>query len=476
MTETMSAVPGARRSPAPGRAPVVGLVLMVVLHATGPGAAPGAAAPAQDVPAEAAAVRELTPEESVRLALEHDARIRAADADVAAAGARHREARAGLYPSVRAQANYTRLGGDIPETDITLPGLDTAVTILPIERDRYQAEIGLEQPLFAGGRLRRAAEAAEREADAVGLQAVQRRADVALEARTAYWTLYGALEERDAVEAALALMEEHLGDVGNRYEEGVVLQSELLAARARRSEVALQRVEVANAVRLARLELNRLVGFPPGTEVRPAAGPEAADVEPLPPDLDAFVASAVAAQPRLRARAAEVESLRAGAAAARGTRFPDVAATGRYVYARPNPFVFTEQGTFRGTWEAGLVVRWPLWEGGGREARVAEARDRLRAAEARLEVARQDAAVEFARSYLEARRATEAVAVALEAEEQAAEALRVTRAQFAEGVTLSAEVLEAERAHREARSRHARAVAERSISRAVLRHALGEVR
>jgi outer membrane protein len=424
-------------------------------------------------PNGAAQVRDLTPEQAVRMALEASSRVRAADADAAAARARHREARAGMLPAVAGQAGYTRLGGDIPEDlEFTIPGFDETFTILPIERDRYTTELGIEQPLFAGGRLRNVTRAAERTASAVERLADQARADVALEVQRAFWTLHGGLAALGAVEAALAQMDEHVQDMVNRYEEEVVLRSELLAAQTRRSEVALERVEAENAVRVASLELNRLIGLPSTAEVRPAG---TAEPEALPSDLDALVEDALASRPQLQAIEEEVGALRAQVAVARGSRLPELALVSRYVYARPNPYVFTEQTTFRGTWEAGVAVRWSLFEGGGRSARESEAAAHLRAAEARLQEAREAVGVDVARQYLETRRASEAVEVAAQNVEQAAEGLRVTRQQFAEGVVLSAHLLDAERAYREAQARAAWAEAELSIGRAALRHALGRV-
>jgi outer membrane protein len=429
--------------------------------------------------------RELTAEESVRLGLERSPRVRAAEAEAAEARARTREARAGLLPAVRAQASYTHLGGDIPDAEFTLPGLDTTFTLLPIERDRYHSEISLEQPLFAGGRLRQGARSAERSAAAAEWAAEQARADVALEVRVGYWTLHGSLAALEATDAALAGMDEHLRDVRRRFEEGAVLRSELLAAQTRRSEVQLERVEAESAVRVARLELNRLVGLPAGTEVRPAPvavpapGAQPAPGMPPGPGLLAPVPAELAeramrARPELLALAEQVEALRAQESAARGGRLPELAFVSRYIYARPNPYVFTEQGEFRGTWEAGVAVRWNLWEGGGQSARAAQARERVRAAEARLEDARELAVVDVARQYLETQRATEALAVAAEHVEHAEESLRVTRRQWAEGVALSAQVLQAEAAYRHARARQARAQAEHAIARATLLRALGE--
>jgi outer membrane protein TolC len=427
---------------------------------------------AGDTARAAAGPRPLTPEESVRLGLASSPRVRAADADAAAARAVSREARAALLPAVRTQASYTRLGGEIPEAEFTLPGLDTTFTLLPIERDRYHAEIGVQQPLFAGGRLRNRVRAAEGEATAAERLADQERADLAFDVRRAYWSLYGASMVVRATEVAQAQVEEHLRVVRRRLEEGTAIRSELLAAQTRVSEVALERLEAANAVRAARLELNRLIGLPLGEEVQPVP---AVAVEPLAGDAGGLAERAAAAQPRLQAMAEQVGALRAQLGAAEGSRLPELAFVSRYVYARPNPYAFTDQATFRGTWEAGLALQWSAWEGGARAARAGQARERLRGAEARLEHAREQVAVEAMRRFLEAQRSTEAVAVAAENVAQAEEALRVTRVQYDEGFALSAQVLEAERAYRAAQARHARALAEYAIGRAALLHAAGEV-
>lgn len=418
--------------------------------------------------------RPLTVEEVVRLGLERNARIRGADADLAAARAGRREAEAARLPAVRSAASYTRLGGDIPSADFTLPGLDTTFTLLPIERDRYQLEV-VQQPLFTGGRLGAAVRAAAREADAAALLAEQERADVALEVRQAYWALHAAAGALAALDGAVQRVESLLGEVRSRFGAGAALRADVLAAQTRRSEVLLERVEARNAARLARLELNRLTGLPLTAEYALATGVERdVTADPGPGELPALMAEARRSRPQLRALAEQVDALRAQVAVARGGSLPDVAFVSRYVYARPNPYAFTDQDSFRGTWEAGLSLQWPVWEGGAQSARVALVRARLEAAEARLEDARRQVEVDVARRQLEAQRATEALAVAAENVEQAAEALRVTEQQFAEGVVLSSQLFEAELAYRQAQARDARAGADYMVARAALLHALGE--
>jgi outer membrane protein TolC len=431
--------------------------------------------PCAGTPVAAQDARVLTAEESVRRGLEHSARVREARAGADAARAVWQLERAELLPDLVAEASFTRLSDDVVDASFMIPGLDTALTLLPVERDRTHTELRLEQPLFAGFRLRNQARAAAHAADAAALAAEQASADVALEIRHAYWGLHEAAAVLEATETALAQVERHLQDVRNRVEAGAALPRDLLAAETRHGEVLLERVEAENALRVGRLELNRLVGLPLDTPVEPAD--EVAPGEALPPaeDLETITARAIEGRPEILGLERDVLAARARAAAARGHWLPHLALVARYVYARPNAYFFTEQDRFHSNWEVGVSARWGIFEGGRRPALAREADASLEQAEARLAGSREAAVVEVARQYLEVRRAAEALEVAGRAVRSAEESFRVARAQFTEGAALSADVLDAEQASRSARARRARAGAEYAVARARLLNAEGRV-
>jgi outer membrane protein TolC len=417
-------------------------------------------------------VRPVSPDELVRLGLENNALMDAARGEAAEARAAYRQARSQRLPSLSSQASYTRLSSNIPELDFEVPGFDTEFTLAPVELNRYYSELSVEQPLFTGFRLQNQIRAAAHLANAAAFEAEQQRIDLALEIRRAYWRLYGAEAALDAVAASLGQMNAHLQDVRNRREVGAALESHVLSARTRRSEVLFDRVEAENEVRVAQLELNRLAGLPLNTQLTPIV--EIA-VEPMLDDLEVLVAQAAEAQPTLNALREQVDALEDRVNATRGSLLPEVVMSGRYVYARPNQYFFVEQDQFNGTWEAGLALRWRIWDGGARSAETARARARLQSASARLEYAVEGVAVDATRRFLEIQRAVEAVEVAAQITNEADESFRMISRQFDEGVALSADVLDAEQALRSARARHAQALAEYGLSRASLLHVLGKI-
>ncbi|HEX9109142.1 MAG TPA: TolC family protein, partial [Longimicrobiales bacterium] len=420
----------------------------------------------------AAQERALSVDDAVRLGLERNALVQAAGADAAAARAASAQVRAGRLPALRAQGTATRLSNNIPPVTFALPGLDSTLTFQAVELRRYDAEVSVEQPIFTGFRLSNRIRSADEQARAAAYDAQQTKADVALEIRRAFWTLQRAEAVRASVQAAVGHVDEYLADVRKRLAEGSALRRDLLAAETRRSEVALERVQAENAVRVGQLELNRLIGLPLETPVRPT-GDVAVETTPATPEPPA--ADVLAGRPRLNALAAQVQALRAEVRAAQGAALPELSLVGRYSYARPNPYFFAEQNRFHYSWELGVSARWNIWEGGRAGAATAEARERLSAAEARLADTREQATVEVARQRLEVDRAAQAVEAAGQNVAAAEESFRITRQQYDEGAALASDVLDAEEAFRRAEARRAGALADYAIARATLLNALGRV-
>ena len=59
--------------------------------------------------------------------------------------------------------------------------------------------------------------------------------------------------------------------------------------------------------------------------------------------------------------------------AAAAGRLPTVSIAGGVDYARPNPRIFPRTDRWYESWDAGVNVRWSVWDGGRTDAEVAQA-------------------------------------------------------------------------------------------------------
>ena len=411
----------------------------------------------------------LTLEEAVQRGLETSHRIAEAvargDAAEAAAGGRH----ASTLPQIAALAGYTRTN-HVDAFGILLPTNQLRV-IYPDVPDNYRTRLDLQWPIYTGGRLDALERAARIEATASADDIATARRDLTLEITRAYWALVAATESLRVVEASAARVAAHLKDVRHQLEAGLIPPSDVFTVEAQASRQRMLTVQARSNRDIAEGELARLVGAPPDTPVEPVSALDA--LAPPPPPLDALVESA---RQQRSERAALVK--RAGAAGARaraaaaGTK-PTVAVAGGVDYASPNPRIFPREEAWRASWDAGVNVSWPLFDGGRARSEIAETAALTRAVQERLAEFDATLAVEIRQRVSEVASSRAAIEAAADAVRSAAEARRVLGDRFAAGVATSTDVLDAQVVLLQAELDRTQAIANAQLADARLARALG---
>jgi cobalt-zinc-cadmium efflux system outer membrane protein len=276
---------------------------------------------------------------------------------------------------------------------------------------------------------------------------------------TLYWrsALAEALVGSAAIEAAamqeIATLEE------TRLLEGAVAEGVALRARLEVERARLALARAGAEARRAHAALALAIGLPAGELGRPAAPEVGASVGV--PDLAGSVARAIAERPEMEAARRRVEAARWGVRAAwRGT-LPDAGVQ-----------IGAMQTAGRGAALVGIAIELPLRDRG------AAARERARGeqalAEAELEVARGRVAAEVAAAievYVRLVEAAPAESFALA--ERGAEVARIAGTAYREGAVSLMELLDAQRAHADARTTAATWAAELAMARIELCRALG---
>ncbi len=337
------------------------------------------------------------------------------------------------------------------DTGLTLPGQTTSVAIDRELGQTWTADAQLRvawRALDFGARTARQ-QAARAGVDATRAQAQTQTVEVAWAVRQTYAAAQFFADVVAVEERAEAMARRDLASAEARRKAGTGAKVAVAAARSRLADVRAARAEAEAGLERARAVLRLLLGLPDEAPVVLSDELEALANAPIPGPPEATPAEEAA---RAAARAK-----RAMARAAGRSWWPTVDLVASGGFAVPRTFVETQAGL---TWQAGVVLRWPVFDGGLRkheraqliaeaaaldkQARaVAEDRARVRAeAAARLTAARKavraaEERVEAAQTWLAAARsALEAgTATALEVERAAvrldAARLAITRAYFA---------------------------------------------
>lgn len=374
-------------------------------------------------------------------------------------------------PSVALLGAYQRTN-HVPNFFVPGPPGAPLQLIYPDVPDNWRTRLDLQWPIYTGGRSDALERAARAEASAVGADAASARADLRLEVARAFWALVTARSAVDVLERGVERAASHAADVRQRLAAGLVPPNEVASAEAQESRERMLLIEAASQRDVASADLARLIGESVLTPIEPRDSLEApAGVAPT---LDVLLRDALAARDDRRALERRVDAAEERYAAAAAGMRPSVAMAAGVDYARPNPRIFPRAARWDDSWDVGVNVSWPLWDGGRTRADTAVAAATVEGIRQQLAEFDSVLALEVRQRLLEIESGRAAIRAAGDAVRSAEEARRVVAERFAAGVVTHTEVLDAQVALLQAELDRTRAQANVRLSEARLARAVGK--
>jgi outer membrane protein TolC len=324
-----------------------------------------AAGAAADTPSgtAVAAVRVLTFDETLAIAAERNRDIRKAREYMAHVRGRYIEERAAAFPQLTATAS---LGRDRDESQKIYSPMQTERT------DRRSVKIGLTQPLFTWGQVSAAIRAAE-----VGLKSADEqlrlyRQAALMDVSAAFYDVLLARELQALALHNLEQKKRHMEEARRKYQAGVATDYDVLAAEVSVDNARPETVRTQNQVRTTRERLRFLLALE-GEEIDVTGSLE---MEPTPcRSLEESLALAREKRPDLadlrhRIRIYEERVIVTGA-----QDKPRIDLKGEYGWN------YLEQPGVYGdgpSWNVGIQLSYPFFDGLRTRGRVAQAESDLR--------------------------------------------------------------------------------------------------
>lgn len=230
---------------------------------------------------------------------------------------------------------------------------------------------------------------------------------VIYEVEQAYYQLLNASGQMDAAEASLTNALTVQGAAEDRLNHGLTTMPDVLLARSAAASAEYDLQSVRGTVDIARGNLARALSISPTSPIRTQPLAELVIPSSIADSVDQALDRAFAQRPDLMQQLADVRSANARVKEARAAYYPilSLSASGTRSYARASqqslPWVSGPD------WEggAGLSLNWPLFEGGARKNRLAQAKADALASEARVKATRDAVAEQVWRAYTNLRTA-----------------------------------------------------------------------
>lgn len=392
----------------------------------------------------------LTVSRAVEIAMQTNPLTRMTDAGRQLAEAQLAEARSGRFPALVANESFTRSNnpvfvfGSLLEQGQFGPG-NFAINSLnhPDALNNFRSSLTLRLPLFdqrhtatriSNARIGR--EKADHQANLVGQQ-------VRFEVIKSFYGLLLTKEKLGVADEAVKTADADVKRARDMFENGVVVQSDLLAAQVQLAEFRQERIQVLGELATAVAALNTALGLPVDTPQQLSG--DLVDRRFSVDAVDILFTAALQNRPdyqraRLSSRASSVQ-----VRSARGEWLPRVDAF--LIAGASSDHLIGGSGDYA----AGAAVTFNVFDA-GRNARIAQAQAAQAMANAEQEQLANQIRFEVVRAYQQYVTARERLQVVAEVSAQARETLRIVQDRYHAGITTITELLRAQTALVRARS------------------------
>jgi outer membrane protein len=445
------------------------------------------------VASSAAQATDLTADEVARRAEATSFEIRARADERQAAQAAVDQALAAYLPRLSGVARYTRLSdlkatslGNLAVAPDAQPGSNPDPTRLlampltfPTITNQYLAQATLQLPLSDYLlRIPQAHAAASGNARSVALAEKAARLRVATEARVGYYAWLRAGMQVRIAEQSVEQARGHLEDVKHAAAAESASPADVLRVESQVAATELLLARARNLATVTETQLRTMMHDDSQQAYRSQEDLAAAIATELPEARAAELLWSEAAAQRLELAALDESATasREQAKVALAMGLPRLDAVGNAVYANPNPRIFPQSDSFRGTWDATVQLSWAPTD-------VPAARAAKRAALARATQIEDQRAALLDGIKLEVTQAAQALSearVAIETarrgQHAAEESCRIRRVLFQNGRATSVELTDAETELTRARMDLLSAQIDLRVANVRLVHAVGRDR
>jgi outer membrane protein TolC len=273
--------------------------------------------------------------------------------------------------------------------------------------------------------------------DQAALQSEMARQFLRYHTLRAYYGVLVAKARKDVADESVRLAESDVASIRDRFETGLLVQSDLLATEVQLADFRQQQIDANGNLIIARKTLSSVIGLPLTTEyeITGELTPTTFSIAPR----ETLLSDGLEARPDVQIASLATDQAELGKRIAGGQYLPRVDAFASWGASGNS---ISDQND---DYAIGAVVRLDLLQP-GRLSRLSEARAQELAAEASQARVRNEAELDVESAYHRFLAAGQRLAVGEKSVEQSDETLRIVRDRYDQGLTTITEVLRAQTA------------------------------
>ena len=404
------------------------------------------------------AMERHTLSDCIFLALKNQPVLRSARASVNAGQSRVIQAASAYLPQIRVSTGYTEdhsvggaFGGSITKN--------------------YTTSLSVNQMLYDFGKTGNTLEATRLGSRSAEWDEQRITQDVVLNVKQAYFALLQAKKLVTVSQKTLEQAESHLKQANAFFRAGSKPKFDVTRAEVEVNSARLGLINANNSVRIRTITLYNTMGIAPEKDI------EIDDIlsasANFPPFAEAL-AEALKNRPDILKIEVDILALRARVRAEKANYLPTLAANGTYNWADGTSEMGLFKGDINNSWNVGVKLMIPLFEGGLTWGKVNEAQANLHTLEAQWDMLRQTVVLEVSQAIADMESATARMSVMETSLKKARESLEIAQERYEAGVGPYIEVTDAQLTSVNAETDHVQTLYDYQLAVARLLKAIGK--
>ncbi|MEN6637784.1 MAG: TolC family protein [Smithella sp.] len=392
----------------------------------------------------------MTLQQCINTALKNHPAINAAAGTIRQSESKIGQARAGYYPQINIQSDYSRIG--------------PAPTSLRSDPYNYYSNfLNLNQTLFDFGKTSSSVDIQMLTKQSAEADFQNTAASLVLGVKEAYYSFLKAKMSEIVAKETVNQFQQHFDVAETFFETGKSSKIDVTSAEVNLSNARIQLISVQNALHIARVTLNKAMGLISAPEYDVE---EQFYLEKISISFETALAQAYENRPDLLSTGLKKEALEKGIDLNKKGYLPVLSGNAAYGYAG-------DDTSMDKSWNVGVALAFPLFSGLSTKYAVDEARANLDVARANEESLRQSVYQEVQSAWLNRREAFERIEAGRIIVRQAEENVELAKGRYETGVGNSIEITDAMIKLNNAKMTYITALSDFSVAQARLEKAIG---
>jgi outer membrane protein len=405
----------------------------------------------------------LTLSRCIEIALKKNPTIVAAVNTVDVNRNRVGEARSAYYPQISATGAYSR------SKSVTTPQVNPLATTAPVNES--SGTVTLNQSIYDFGRTSSSVDVSKYNLESSRSDLSNTEDVTILSVKQAYYGVLQTRRNRDVAADVIKQFQLHLDQARGFYEVGTKAKIDVIKAEVDLSNAKLSLINAENAFKIALVTLNNAMGIPDAPEY---SIEDNLSFQQYPITLEEATAKAFENRPDLKSIVALRQGAEANISLQRSGYYPFLSGNANYTKSEStNVDVEPKTPSNTNSWDVGVAITFPLFNGFLTSHQVAEAKSSFYVLKAKEEATRLQILLEIRQSYLNLQAAEASISTSDLAVKQAKENLDLANGRYSAGVGSPIEVSDAFATYVTAQANYTSALANYKIAQASIEKAMG---